>query len=76
MLYMGTHYKDEYDKYELQNDETLMYVFWVLGGTFAVGALVLICMVICLCKKIRIGIGIVKEACEAVTAMPLIVVLG
>jgi hypothetical protein len=33
----------------------------------------MICMVICLCKKIRIGIGIVKEACEAVTAMPCIV---
>jgi len=71
--YMGAKYKDDYDKYALQNDETMMYVFWVLGGIFAVGAIVLVCMVICLCKKIRIGIGIVKEACEAVTAMPLIV---
>eukprot|EP00657_Telonema_sp_P-1_P007639 TRINITY_DN276_c0_g1_i5.p1 TRINITY_DN276_c0_g1~~TRINITY_DN276_c0_g1_i5.p1 ORF type:complete len:688 (-),score=197.76 TRINITY_DN276_c0_g1_i5:178-2241(-) len=70
---MYVHYSDEYDKTNLDTDKTLAWTFLVLCGIFAVGAFVLLCMVICLCKKIRIAIGIVKEACEAVTSMPLIV---
>jgi hypothetical protein len=71
--YLYGDYMDQYDKYGVDNDETIAYTFLVLAITLGVLALVLLCMVICLCKKIRIAIGIVKEACEAVTSMPLIV---
>eukprot|EP00658_Telonema_sp_P-2_P021133 TRINITY_DN18395_c0_g1_i9.p1 TRINITY_DN18395_c0_g1~~TRINITY_DN18395_c0_g1_i9.p1 ORF type:complete len:469 (-),score=147.14 TRINITY_DN18395_c0_g1_i9:584-1990(-) len=77
MSYMGyylyDYYKDEYDDHNIENDRTLAYTFLVLCGIFGLFAFILLCMVICLCKKIRIAIGIVKEACEAVTSMPLIV---
>lgn len=71
--YLYDFYNDEYDKYELQNDQTLSYLFLALLVVFGIITFILLCMVICLCKKIRIAVGIVKEACEAVTAMPLIV---
>jgi len=71
--YLYDHYKSEYELYGLSNDETLSWTFLVLGAIFAVVCLVMICMIICMCKKIRIGIGIIKEACEAVSDMPLIV---
>jgi len=66
-------YMKQYEDLGLDNDESLAYTFLVFCGIFGAAGLVLLCMVICLCKKIRIAIGIVKESCEAVSAMPLIV---
>jgi len=71
--FMYVHYMDQYDQYGVDNDKSIAYCFLASCALFGLGALILLCMVICLCKKIRIAIGIVKEACEAVTAMPMIV---
>eukprot|EP00656_Telonema_subtile_P006724 TRINITY_DN1312_c0_g1_i1.p1 TRINITY_DN1312_c0_g1~~TRINITY_DN1312_c0_g1_i1.p1 ORF type:complete len:678 (-),score=174.63 TRINITY_DN1312_c0_g1_i1:222-2255(-) len=71
--YLYDFYNSEYDKYSLDNDQILSYTFLSLCAIFGVFAFILLCLVVCLCKKIRIAIGIVKEACEAVTSMPLIV---
>jgi hypothetical protein len=70
-LYLS--YKDEYDDKKLDSDKNMMYM--CLTALIITGclALVLLCMTICLCKQIRIAVGIIQEACMAIQKMPMVV---
>merc|ERR1711988_238795 len=71
--YMYDKYKKAYDDDGLSNDQQMMYLMMVCLVVFGCAAFILLCMTICMCKQIRIAVGIIEAACEAVQTMPLIV---
>lgn len=71
--YMYDKYKTAYDDSNLAADEQMMYLMLVALCIMGAAAVVLLCMTVCLCKQIRIAVGIIEAACEAVQSMPLIV---
>lgn len=72
-LFLYMHYSDEYDKNGLDSDLSMKWM--CLIALFATGllAFLLLCMTVCLCKQIRIAVGIIQEACMAVQRMPMVV---
>lgn len=72
-LFLYMHYSDEYDKNNLDSDLSMKWM--CLIALFATGllAFLLLCMTVCLCKQIRIAVGIIQEACMAIQRMPMVV---
>merc|ERR1719326_2496377 len=50
----------------------MMYLMLVCLVIVGLIAFVITCMTICMCKQIRIAVGIIEAACEAVQQMPMI----
>jgi len=71
--YLYTVYKTAFDDDNLSGDEQMMYLCLAFTILFGVGALILLCLTVCLCKKIRIAVGIIEETCDAVNTMPMVV---
>jgi len=71
--YMYDKYSKAYDDNGLAGDQQMMYIMLLALIVSGIACLVLLCMTICLCKQIRIAVGIIEAACEAVQQMPLIV---
>jgi len=72
-FYMYNKYATAFDDTALSSDEQMMYLMLVCLVVFGCAAFILFCMTICMCKQIRIAIGIIEAACEAVQTMPLII---
>jgi len=66
-------YKTTYDDTGLSSDQQMMYLMIICLGVFGLASLVLLCMTVCMCKQIRIAVGIIEAACEAVQDMWMIV---
>jgi choline transporter-like protein 2/4/5 len=72
-FYAYTVYKDAYDKNGLDSDQQTMYLAIACCAIFGVLFILLFCATVCLCKQIRIAVGIIQETCDAVNTMPFIV---
>jgi len=71
--YMYSKYSTAYDDNGLSSDEQMMYLMLVSLCIVGLVAFIITCMTICMCKQIRIAVGVIEAACEAVQSMPMIV---
>lgn len=70
--YLYADYKSEYDDKGLDNDKQ-MYILCFIGLiVFGLVAAILLCITVCLCKQIRIAVGIVQESCRAIQRFPCV----
>jgi hypothetical protein len=72
LFYLYDVYSKAYDDTGLSGDEQMKYLCLVALIIVGIMAFVLTCMTACMCRQIRIAVGIIEAACEAVQAMPLI----
>jgi len=72
-FFMYNKYTTAHNDSGLSSDEQMKWMMMcglILCGSIAV---ILLCLTICMCKQIRIAVGIIEAACEAIQSMPLIV---
>jgi len=73
-FYMYDKYKKAFDDSGLSSDNQMSVMMLMALCVCGVIAIVLLCMTICMCKQIRIAVGVIEAACEAIQSMPLIVI--
>jgi len=69
-VYLEVIYKSAYDTSKLSSDQTNYIIFLISAVVTGTAALILLCMTVCLCRQLRIAVGIIQEACMAIQAAP------